>query len=293
MRKRILSSALVGLCSGFYCWLLLVHFRLGAADFGAAISAARAILHHQNPYAAKLQLYPVPAALFGLPFVALKPAVAGGIFFGISSALLAFGLLRSGYVYLLIFLAYPYWAAAITAQWSPLLMASSFFPIFMPFVLAKPQIGLPIALTHFKWHGFAICIAILLLSILLMPNWPAQWKAHFGEYQYFIPIFVLPGPLLVLALWRYKDRDAWFFVLAALMPQRWFYDAFILWLIPKTRREIVWTIFFSWGAGIVRWYWTPNSSAQVGRWVVFFFYLPMLIVIIMRRNAERVPKFWN
>lgn len=289
MRKRVLISALVGLCSGSYCWFLLMHFRLGAADFGAAISAARALLHHQNPYVAKLQLYPLPAALFGLPFVAMQPAVAGGLFFGISSALLAFGLLRSGYTYLLIFLAYPYWAAAITAQWSPLLMASAFFPILMPVVLAKPQIGTPIAAINFKWRGFVICIAVLLLSVLLMPDWPAQWKSHFHEYQYFVPLFVLPGPLLAFALRRYRDRDSWFLLLAALMPQRWFYDAFILWLIPKTRREIVWTTFFSWGAGVVRWYCMPTSATQVGRWIVIFFYLPMLIMILMRKNTERDP----
>ena len=43
------------------------------------------------------------------------------------------------------------------------------------------------------------------------------------------------------------------------MPQRWFFDSFILWLIPQSRREIIWTVFFSWGAGIWRWYHIPSS----------------------------------
>jgi hypothetical protein len=70
------------------------------------------------------------------------------------------------------------------------------------------------------------------------------------------------------------------------MPQRWFFDAFILWLIPKSRREIVWTACLSWGAGIWRWYHYHYTSTQVGRWVVIFLYLPMLVVVLLRPRAE-------
>jgi len=96
----------------------------------------------------------------------------------------------------------------------------------------------------------------------------------------------LPGPLLALALWRHRDRDAHLLLLAALMPQRWFFDAFILWLIPKTRREILLTAFVSWGAGIWRWYHIPHSFAEVGRWTVVFLYLPMLVVVLARTGGK-------
>ena len=59
---------------------------------------------------------PLPVAFLGLPFVALRPEVAGGAFYGISSALMAFGLSRHGYERLLVFLAYPYWAGLIAAR---------------------------------------------------------------------------------------------------------------------------------------------------------------------------------
>jgi len=74
--------------------------------------------------------------------------------------------------------------------------------------------------------------------------------------------------------------------LAAIMPQRWFFDAFILWLIPKTRREILFTAFFSWGAGIWRWYQYPHSFSQVGRWAVLVIYLPMFVVVLARIPAK-------
>ena len=103
-----------------------------------------------------------------------------------------------------------------------------------------------------------------------------------SHYDRFIPLLVFPGPLLALALLRYRDRDAHLFLLMAIMPQRWFYDTFILWLIPKTRRQILWTVFFSWFVGIWRWYHMPHSFTQVGRWTVLFIYFPVLWTIISR-----------
>jgi len=69
------------------------------------------------------------------------------------------------------------------------------------------------------------------------------------------------------------------------MPQRWFFDSLILWLIPKSRREILATVFFSWGAGIWRWYYFPHSFTEVGRWAVIFLYLPMLAIVLFRSAA--------
>src|SRR5438309_11964921 len=99
----------------------------------------------------------------------------------------------------------------------------------------------------------------------------------------------LPGPLLLLALLRGRDRDTRLLLLSAAMPQRWFFDAFILWLIPKTRRELLWTVLISWGAGIWRRYQFPHSFNQVGRWAVIFLYLSMLIALLLRPTAHPGP----
>ena len=88
----------------------------------------------------------------------------------------------------------------------------------------------------------------------------------------------------------YRDRDALLLFLSALLPQRWFFDSFILWLIPQKRREIVWTVFFSWGAGVWRWYHIPHSFTEVGRWTVLLFYLPMLAVVLLRKALPRKEK---
>jgi hypothetical protein len=262
------------------------HFHQDAADFRWAVHLAQRLLAGQNPYDTPFEQYPLTAALFALPFVRLQPETAAGLFYGISSALLAFGLTRHSYRGLMIFLAYPYWAGMLTVQWSPLIAASAFFPLLLPVTMAKPQIGLPVFLTHASRRGVLACLVIAALSLVIMPRWPIIWMAQGRHYEHFIPLLVLPGPLLLLALLRYRERDAILLLLAACMPQRWFFDSFILWLIPKSRREIVWTVFFSWGAGLWRWYHFPHSFAQVGRWAVIFLYLPMLAVVLLRNYGE-------
>jgi hypothetical protein len=279
----MISSA-IGLASGGFCWFLLRHFNLGAADFNWAIWAAQDLLAHRNPYLRPGQLYPLPVAIFGLPFVWTRPEVAAGAFYGISSALMALGLSRKGYRYLLVFLAYPYWAGLMAGQWTPLIMASAFFPVLLPATLVKPQLGLPVFLTHASRRGILACIIVGAVSLAVMPSWPTLWIAQLGHYNRFVPLLVWPGPLLMLAILRYRDRDAVLLLLAACMPQRWFYDGFLLWLIPKTRREIVWTVFLSWVVGIWRWYHIPHSWLEVGRWTVVFIYLPMLVVVLCRRK---------
>lgn len=287
MRWRILVSTAIGSASGIFCWFLMKHFHQGAADFQWAIHLAQRLLARQNPYDTPLEQYPLTAALFALPFLRLPADVAAGVFWGLSSGLLAFGLTRRGYTRLLAFLAYPYWAGILTVQWSPLIAASAFFPWLLPATMAKPQVGLPVFLTRLSRRGLVACAAVAALSLAVTPNWPLLWWKQAGNYQHFIPILILPGPLILLALFRYRDRDAFLLLLSALMPQRWFFDSFILWLIPKSRREIVWTVFFSWGAGIWRWYHGPHSFLEVGRWTVLFLYLPMLAVVLLRGTRLR------
>jgi hypothetical protein len=286
VRLRIFISAAIGVATGTLCWFLMVHFHQDAADFRWAIRAAQDLLAHRNPYAT-FQLYPLTAAIFGLPFVWVRPEIAAGIFYGVSSGLMAFGLTHQGYHRLLIFFAYPYWAGIFTAQWEPLIMASAFFPLLLPATLAKPQIGLPVALTHLSRRGILACGVVLMLSLAAMPRWPLLWFRQIGQYDHFIPLLMLPGPLLAAALLRYRDRDALLLMMMAIMPQRWFYDPLVLWLIPKSRREIVATVGLSWGAGIWRWYHIPHSWTEVGRCTVLLIYLPMLAVVLARGLREK------
>jgi len=292
MRKRIAVALLVGTLTGWFCGFVVARTHQESGDFRWAIHLAQRLLARQNPYDTYLEQYPLPAALFALPFVRVMPAIAAGIFYGLGSGLLALGLTRHGFSRLRIFLSYPFWAGALTAQWSPLIAAAAFFPWLMPAAMAKPQIGLPVFFTRFSRRGLIACVAVAALSLAVLPRWPWLWLGQAHYYEHFIPILVFPGPLVLLALWRYRDPDAWLLLLTACMPQRWFFDAFTLWLIPRSRWAIALTSGFSWTAGIWRWYHQPTSFTEVGRAAVLFFYLPMLLVLLSRKNAldpETVP----
>jgi hypothetical protein len=271
------------------CWAFLRRFQLGGADFNWAYRAARALLAGENPYAntpAGTIPYPLPAALAALPFAPFPPEIAGALFFGISSGLLALGLIRQGPERLLIFFAYPYWAALMTAQWTPLIMCTAFFPLALAFCITKPQTGTPVALTHASGKGLMAALALLLACFVLQPRWLLEWIRQLQGYRYFLPILVVPGPVLALALWRWRDRDAQLLFLACVLPQRWFYDSFILWLIPKTRRSVLATVACSWVAGIWRWYHIPRTMHEVGLWSILGFYLPMLVVVLFRARQQ-------
>jgi hypothetical protein len=285
MRKRITVAAVIGLASGTFCWFLLKHLHQNAGDFRWALHLAERLIARQNPYDTPLEQYPLPAAFVALPFVRVAPEIAAGIFYGIGSALLAFGLTREGYGRLRVFLAFPYWAGLLAAQWTALVTASAFFPVLLPATMMKPQVGFPVFLTRLSRRGLLACVFVAALSFAVLPQWPLLWLRQTHYYEHFIPLLDFPGPLLLLALLRYRHRDAWLLLLASLMPQRWFFDAFTLWLIPKTRRELVLTAGFSWGAGIWRWYHQPANFTEVGRLAVIFIYLPMLAVILFRSPA--------
>ena len=111
--------------------------RLGhGADFTWSIHLAQRLLQHQNPYDTPLEQYPIIAGFFALPFVRFRPEIAAGIFYGISSGVLAFGLTREGYHKLLVFLAYPYWIGLLYVQWSAIIMAAA-IPTAMIFDFCK------------------------------------------------------------------------------------------------------------------------------------------------------------
>jgi hypothetical protein len=290
MRWRIATSGLIGLIAGAYCYFLNHALHQGAGDFGWSVHLAQRFLARQNPYDTPLEQYPFTAAQFAFPFVRLRPEVAAGVFYGLSSFLLALGLTRNGYHRLLIFLAYPYWVGLVTVQWCTVITAAAFFPLLLPVTMAKPQVGLPVFLTRLTLRGFLACVAVGLLSLILLPRWPLMWMGQLGYYQHFFAVLVLPGPLILLAVLRYRDRDARLLLITSVMPQRWFFDSFILWLIPQARGEILVTVCFSWAAGIWRWYHQPTSFTQVGRWIVLSTYLPMLALVLLRRPGRLANK---
>lgn len=297
MKLRLVLAVAIGALSGYFSWdaqTNTTHFPGG--DFSWAMLAAQDLLHGRDPYrytpGPYWIPYPLPAAFVGLPFSVFTPTVGASLFLAVSVGLLAFCLTRNrDYKRLIIFLASPFLFVMVWAQWSPLIMASAFIPFLMPLVLIKPQITLPVALTNPTKRGVYACLFVLAASLVVYPSWPFVWVSQIGQYQRFFPVLTPVGPLLLLALLRWRDPDARLLLLIAVFPQRHFYDAFVACLIPKTRLELIGTVALSWGAFIWKTIHQKMATPEVALVSDLFFFLPMLVVILCRRrlNADDRP----
>jgi hypothetical protein len=288
--RHILLSMMIGGLSGFLCMLILQLTNNSAGDFGWSLRAARDLWYGHDPYAypiaPDLVSYPLPAAIFAFPFAILPNEAAAGLFFGLSSGLLAWCLLHFNHQWaLLLFLSWPFVYGLLFAQWPPLLLCLWFLPPFLPVVLIKPHIALPLALTTpISRTGILLSGFLLLGSLALYPSWPWVWVHQIQTYQGTRPpLLVFPfGPLLLLALLRWHDRRAWLLVIMAIMPQRVVYDQLALLLIATTRRELVTLVVCSWlslPVLVVAGGW-PRMPGGWQLWILLTLYLPALIILL-------------
>jgi hypothetical protein len=290
----------------------IAYFALSAApahlakDFSWPLRAAQTLLNGQNPYAEIRPtgpypynapfFYPLPAALIALPFALLPPAVAGAMFVGLSSGLLAFGLARTrdGLAKLPLFASAPFCMAALLAQWSPLMLAGAVLPVLQFLGAAKPNVALPCFMYRPTVRGLVIGAAFVGVSIVVMPSWPLDWRhALQNAPRYRAPITYFGGPLLLLALVRWRRPEARTLLAMSLMPQlTLFYDQLPLWLIPTTAWRSLALSALSWVAW-AQWYPSraiPTHVAIARPWVFGLIYLPALILVLMpARLRQKQP----
>lgn len=260
----------------------------GAGDFSFATRMARDLWNMRDPYAYPVRpdsvSYPLPAGIMAMPFALFKDEVASGIFLGVSSLILAWCLLRNGKTWpLLIFLSWPFAYAVIFSQWTPLIMTLWFLPVMLPMILVKPHIAIPLVLTgRFSILGIVLTAAFLLVSLIAVPSWPFTWLEQINTYKGLPPILSLPfGPLLLLALLKFRDRRAWLLVLFAFMPQRVLYDQLALFLIATTGLQLAFLVFCSWLTLPVLFVWGGWATVPVNWqfWIILTLYLPALLVL--------------
>ncbi|MFL5574576.1 MAG: hypothetical protein ACJ79S_01175 [Gemmatimonadaceae bacterium] len=274
--------------------------RFAAKDFTWPWRAARILLQGHDPYVviqttgpfpfSSPFFYPLPAALVAMPFAPLPPDRAGALFFGISTALLAFGVTRDGLWRLLLFTAAPYFMAAANTQWSPLLAAAALLPGLQWVGSAKPNLGLAVFVYRpSRWAivGGAIIIAI---SFAVLPGWVSGWRAALAQTPHHAPpVLRVGGVVLLLALLRWRTREARLLLVMACVPQvLYFYDQLLLWLVPRTWRQMLALSGASW-VGVVGWWAVrPRSGGGLdaaGAWVIGLVYIPTLLLVLRMRNA--------
>jgi hypothetical protein len=268
-------------------------------DFLAFWYAARAFIQGLDPYAVTPSaapyfvndrfFYPFPSVLAIVPFAGLPLVVAGALFFGLSSALLAFAVTRDDLARLPMFLSFPYVMAASLGQWAPLVMAAVLVPGLGFLAVCKPNIGLALAAarpTRAAIYGGA---AVLVGSLAFDPSWPAKWIANLRTMQgHPPPLFTIAGAALLLAALRWRREDGRLVLSMAAVPQLpMFADQLPLMLVGRTRVEAILLALLSHVGGLL-WIKTrapgAHPSANGALFVLAFVYYPVLVLVLRRPN---------
>lgn len=242
-------------------------------------------------------IYPATAMVAVMPLALFTEHVAAVIFVGLSSFLLAFGVTKKGWHLLPLFATEAYASSARLGQWSILLTSVLFFP-WVGFVLgAKPQAAIPLligaASRKTAWLAVAGGLALLMVSLMVLPSWPVGWLDGIRSARFMDPpITQFGGPLVLLALLRWRRPEAWLVVALACMPQAWgWYNTLPLLTIPATMGEALFLAAVStlgaWIGGAMM----PDtiSLSKLHGWVtsliVFTTYLPATLLLLRRPNS--------
>jgi hypothetical protein len=294
--RRAILCIFIGIIAGFFCQEILKATN-SHGDFFVAMRMARDLRAGRDPYASPVWedfiSYPLPAALVSLPMSFLPDPLSSGVFMGLSSALLAWLILKHGKPWrLAMFLSWPFAYAIFFAQWTPLVTCLWFSPLLASVVLVKPQIAIPMFFTEKPdWRGLAVAVALGVLSLLIYPSWPWVFLKQTAGYKGILPpFFVLPlGPLMVLALLRWRTRRAWLLLLMALMPQRVIYDQLPLLLVASTWRQLLFLVLVSWSTVPALLHFGGWNSVPGGwqTWILATLYVPALFVVLLGQSADK------
>jgi len=308
---RVLVALAVGIASGLVAFIHLRYYeRALGFDFTWPWRAARYLLNGQNPYELIRPVgdypfdayfkYPLPAALIAVPFAGMSGPMSAAVFGGLSAALLAFALTAETWWRLLILASPPFAVTLFSGQWSTLAMAGALLPMLSWVAVCKPTIGLAVFAYRPNWWAILGSGVLILASFLIQPSWLTDWlrvlRADDLGQTYVAPVQLVGGPILLLALLRWRRPEARYLTAISIAPHSLgFYTAFLAMLVAETRREallmsvsgaVAWVAFFQWLGD--RKY-SSLAPIHAGYWIFAFLFIPALLIVLRRPNEGRIP----
>jgi hypothetical protein len=301
--KRLAAAVLIGLA--FAAYEDIFRSRLGAApsDFLQPWTAGRLLLEGRNPYreigpggtiAHQFHLiYPATAASLAMPFTIVPLRLANALFAGIGCALLFWALTRHTFrnPQLLVFTAFPLTAAVQNVQWSPLLTAATFYPALGFVYACKPSVAFAYWMAYPSRRALLIAAGFTAVTLMVWPWWPREWLAQLSTVTHMsTPVTRWGGPLLLLSALRWRRPEARLLLGLSCIPQTpVIYEAVPLFLIVTTIREgvalavvtMALAAFLPGAEGLSYDQWMATS----GFWMVWFVYLPCLLLVLRRPNV--------
>jgi hypothetical protein len=326
LAHRVAVMVLIGALVFAYQYTVLGGGAADGTDFAQLWYAARALLQGRNPYdvvgpgrefdwPAPL-LYPLTAVVVVAPLSWLSLQAAAALFSAVGAALLTLVVTREQWFRMLVLGSMPFLYAVEVAQWSPLLVGVALVPSLGFVLAAKPTVGLALFVYRPSWQAVVGGCVLLALSLLLQPTWPAEWLAAIRggtaingsvgdaaatlarddvrQWPYVAPITRLAGPLLLLAILRWRRPEARLLLALAAVPQTpLLYETLPLFLVPRTRQQTGALVALSMavfvtvkllGAGSIQ-HWYDLS----GELITLLLYVPCLVMVLRRPNEGPAP----
>jgi hypothetical protein len=306
--QRIALTFTASVSAALLAWIIWSQPQPQPSDLGQVWAGARALLHRQNPYEVVGPgrafewpfplLYPVTAMVTLFPLAALPLRWVDPLFVGLGFGLFTWAatsqrLLTPALVALV---SLPALMTLQTSQWSLLLTGAALMPAIGFLLIAKPTIGLALFTAFPRWKTAIGCSVLLGLSLVAWPEWVAEWRATFASAPHVVaPITRRGGPLVLLALLKWKRADARLLLALACVPQTTaLYETIPLFLIPQTWLQAwgLWALAVL--AYVAQWATGPYLSQMAywesgARWIVLMMYLPCLAVVLSRPNVRSGP----
>jgi hypothetical protein len=299
----LVCAVVLGVIVGAYADLFWTHPRTEPSDFWQPWAAARMLAQGRNPYEligpGRMYghrwplVYPATAAVAAMPFAWASTRLADALFIGFGAAVLAWTLTRRTLAnpQLWVFASFVMMVAAQTVQWSPLLTAAALTP-WLGFLFAvKPTIGLAMLVAYPSRAGVYGAAAFALLTILIWPYWVPAWLANLPTITHMIiPVTRWGGPLILLALLKWRRADARLLVALACVPQTpVLYEVLPLFLLVRTFREATLLVVLTGLVGriVEATVSADNYNAWMaanGQWMVWLVFLPCTAMVLLRPN---------
>jgi hypothetical protein len=278
----------------------------GGSDFDYFWTAARALIHGQDPYRAVAEsgigyplFYPLPAVLVVAPLGLLPLWAAKVAFAWAGTFLLSLAAFRYGRGLPAVLFSASFLSALMQGQWSPLLTPGAVLPWLGALWITKPSIGLALAVAYPSRRAAIGAAVLLVASLVVRPAWPAEWLESLRATNHLILALQPGGVLLLLSLLRWRRPEGRLLAAFACVPQTpALYETIPLFLIPRTRWGGYLLALLSLAATAYMRTVTPLDSSMriedslVQRWPIMlgFIYLPALLLVLLPDLEERLER---
>jgi hypothetical protein len=180
-------------------------------------------------------------------------------------------------------------AEAVTfGQSVPLLIAAAILPWLGGALVVKPSVGAALWLWRPTRSAVLGGLALLVLSLLVVPGWPADWVTALGQTNHIAPVLKPWGWVLLLAVTRWRTPEGRLLLALACIPQTTsLYESLPLFLVCRGRWDAYLLAVLSHVAALLQhlYFSAPGQVLETviaNRWPVFLvaLWLPALVMVL-------------